>query len=61
MFCQEVSSVLLSDKFGNDTLCSILFPSLGFNVLMDYFYQIPSCCQQGRNSDSKRLLSKAFP
>ena len=25
MFCPEVSSVLLSDKFGNDMLCSILF------------------------------------
>ena len=38
MFCQEVSSVLLSDRFGNDMLCSILFLSLGFNVLTDYFY-----------------------
>ena len=38
MFCQEVSSVLLSDRSGNDMLCSILFLSLGFNVLTDHFY-----------------------
>ena len=38
MFCQEVSSVLLSDRSGNDMLCSILFLSMGFNVLTDYFY-----------------------
>ena len=37
MFCQEVSSVLLSDRSGNDMLCSILFLSLVFNVLTDYF------------------------
>ena len=38
MFCQEVSSVLRSDRSGNDMLCSILFLSLGFNVLTDHFY-----------------------
>ena len=38
MFCQEVSSVLLSDRSGNDMLCSILFLSLSFNVLTDHFY-----------------------
>ena len=38
MFCQEVSSVLLSDRSENDMLCSILFLSLGFNVLTDHFY-----------------------
>ena len=38
MFCQEVSSVLLSDRSGNDMLCSILFLSLVFNVLTDHFY-----------------------
>ena len=48
MFCQEVSSVLLSDRSGNDMLCSILFPSLGFNVLTDYFYWSASSCQQAK-------------
>ena len=38
MFCQEVSSVLLSDRSENDMLCSILFLFLGFNVLTDHFY-----------------------
>ena len=37
MFCQEVSSALLSARSGNDMLCSILFLSLVFNVLTDYF------------------------
>ena len=55
MFCQEVSSVLLSDKFGNDMLCSILFLSLGFNVLTDYFYWGASSCQQ-----TEALTPKSF-
>ena len=61
MFCQEVSfcsSCLINSK---RYAMFNTFPSFAFNVLMDYFYQIPSCCQQGRKSDSKRLLSKAFP
>ena len=38
LHCIIYSKYLLSDRFGNDMLCSILFLSLGFNVLTDYFY-----------------------
>ena len=58
MFCQEISSVLLSDKFGNDMLCSILFLSLGFNVLTDYFYWGASSCQQTETLTPKGFFPK---
>ena len=46
MFFQGVSSVHLLDRSGNDMLCSILFLSLGFDVLADYFNWCPSCRQK---------------
>ena len=58
MFCQEISSVLLSDKFGNDMLCSILLLSLGFNVLTDYFYWGASSCQQTETLTPKGFFPK---
>ena len=61
MFCQEVSSVLLSDRSGNDMLCSILFLSLGFNVLTDYFYWSASICQQAKSLTPKGFFPEFFP
>ena len=61
MFCQEISSVLLSDKFGNDMLCSILLLSLGFNVLTDYFYWSASSCQQTETLAPKGFFPEFFP
>ena len=61
MFCQEVSSVLLSDRSGNDMLCSILFLSMGFNVLTDYFYWGASSCQQTETLTPKGFFPKLFP
>ena len=58
MFCPKVSSVLLSDKFGNDMLCSILLLSLGFNVLTDYFYWGASSCQQTETLTPKGFFPK---
>ena len=55
MFFQEVSSVLLLDKYGNDMLCSMLFLSLGFDVLTDYFYRRPACTEQ-----TEALTSECF-
>ena len=61
MFCQEVSSVLLSDRSGNDMLCSILFLSLGFNILTDYFYWSASICQQAKALTPKGFFPEFFP
>ena len=55
MFFQGVSSVLLLDKYGNDMLCSMLFLSLGFDVLTDYFYRRPACTEQ-----TEALTSECF-
>ena len=60
MFCPEVSSVLLSDKFGNDMLCSILFLSLAFNILTDYFYRSASSCQYAKTLTPKGFFPKFF-
>jgi len=46
MFFPEVSSVLLLDRSGNDMLCSMLFLSLGFDVLTDHFSWCVSCRQK---------------
>ena len=61
MFCQEVSSVLLSDRSGNDMLCSILFLSLGFDVLADYFNWCPSCRQKAETLAPECFFPKFFP
>ena len=61
MFCQEVSSVLRSDRSGNDMLCSILFLSLGFNVLTDHFYWRPSCRQKAETLTPECFFPKFFP
>ena len=61
MFCPKAASVLLSDKFGNDMLCSILFLSLGFNVLTDYFYWSASICQQAKSLTPKGFFPEFFP
>ena len=61
MFCQEISSVLLSDKSGNNMLCSILLLSLCFNVLTDYFYWGASSCQQTEALTPKGFFPKFFP
>ena len=61
MFFQEVSSVLLLDKYGNDMLCSMLFLSLGFDVLTDYFYRCPSCRQKAEALAPECFLPKFFP
>ena len=61
MFFQGVSSVLLLDKFGNDMLCSILFFSLGFDVLTDHFYWCPSCRQKTETLAPECFFPKFFP
>ena len=61
MFFQEVSSVLLLDKYGNDMLCSMLFLSLGFDVLTDYFYRCPSCRQKAEALAPECFLPELFP
>ena len=61
MFFQGVSSVLLLDKYGNDMLCSMLFLSLGFDVLTDYFYWCPSFHQKAETLDPECFLPEFFP
>ena len=61
MFFQEVSSVLLLDRSGNDMLCSILFLSLGLDVLTDHFYWCPSCRQKAETLAPECFLPKFFP
>ena len=61
MFFQGVSSVLLLDRSGNDMLCSILFLSLGFDVLTDYFNWCPSCRQKAETLAPECFLPKLFP
>ena len=61
MFFQEVSSVLLLDKYGNDMLCSMLFLSLGFDVLTDYFYRCSSCRQMAEALAPECFLPEFFP
>ena len=61
MFFQGVSSVLLLDRAGNDMLCSILFLSLGFDVLTDYFNWCPSCRQKAETLAPECFLPKFFP
>ena len=61
MFFPEVSSVLLLDRSGNDMLCSILFLSLGFDVLTDHFYWRPSCRQKAEIQAPECFFPKFFP
>ena len=61
MFFQGVSSVLLLDRSGNGMLCSMLFLSLGFDVLTDYFYRCPSCRQKAETLAPECFLPKFFP
>ena len=61
MFFQGVSSVLLLDKSGNDMLCSILFLSLGFDVLTDHFNRCPSCRQKAETLAPECFFPKLFP
>ena len=61
MFFQGVSSVLLLDRSGNDMLCSILFLSLGFNVLTNHFYWCPSCRQKAETLAPECFFPKFFP
>ena len=61
MFFQGVSSVLLLDKSGNDMLRSILFLSLGFDVLTDHFYWWPSCRQKAETLAPECFFPKFFP
>ena len=61
MFFQGVSSVLLLDRSGNDMLCSILFLSLGFDVLTDHFYWRPSCRQKAETLAPECFFPKFFP
>ena len=61
MFFQGVSSVLLLDRSGNDMLCSILFFSLGFDVLTDYFSWYPSCRQKAETLAPECFLPELFP
>ena len=61
MFFQEVSSVLLLDKYGNDMLCSMLFLSLGFDVLTDYFNWCASCRQKAETLTPECFFPKFFP
>ena len=61
MFFQGVSSVLLLDRSGNDMQCSILFLSLGFDVLTDHFYWCPSCRQKAETLAPKCFFPKFFP
>ena len=61
MFFPEVSSVLLLDRSGNDMLCSILFLSLGFDVLTDHFYWCPSCRQKAETLAPECFFPKFFP
>ena len=61
MFFQGVSSVLLLDRSGNDMLCSMLFLSLGFDVLTDYFYRCPSCRQKAEALAPECFLPEFFP
>ena len=41
-------------------LCSILFLSLGFNVLTDYFYWSASSCQQAKALTLKGFFPEFF-
>ena len=61
MFFPEVSSVLLLDRSGNDMLCSILFLSLGFDVLTDHFNRCPSCRQKAETLAPECFFPKFFP
>ena len=61
MFFQGASSVLLLDRYGNDMLCSILFLSLGFDILTDYFNGCPSCRQKTEILAPECFFPKFFP
>ena len=61
MFFQGVSSVLLLDRSGNDMLCSMLFLSLGLDVLTDHFYWCPSCRQKTETLAPECFFPKFFP
>ena len=61
MFFQGVSSVLLLDRSGNGMLCSMLFLSLGLDVLTDHFYWCPSCRQKAESLAPECFLPKFFP
>ena len=60
MFFQGVSSVLLLDRSGNDMLCSILFLSLGFDVLTDHFNWCASCRQKAETLTPEYFFPKFF-
>ena len=61
MFFQGVSSVHLLDRSGNDMLCSMLFLSLGFDVLTDYFNWCASCRQKAETLTPECFFPKFFP
>ena len=61
MFFPEVSSVLLLDRSGNDMLCSMLFLSLGFDVLTDHFNWCASCRQKAETLTPECFFPKFFP
>ena len=61
MFFQGVSSILLLDRSGNDMLCSMLFLSLGLDVLTDHFYWYPSCRQKAEIQAPECFFPKFFP
>ena len=61
MFFPEVSSVLLLDRSGNDMLCSMLFLSLGFDVLTDHFNRCASCRQKAETLAPECFFPKFFP
>ena len=61
MFFPEVSSVILLDRSGNDMLCSMLFLSLGFDVLTDYFNWCASCRQKAETLTPECFFPKFFP
>ena len=61
MFFRGVSSVLLLDRSGNDMLCSMLFLSLGLDVLTDHFYWCPSCRQKTETLAPECFFPKFFP
>ena len=61
MFFRWVSSVLLLDRSGNGMLCSMLFLSLGLDVLTDHFYWCPSCRQKTETLAPECFFPKFFP
>ena len=61
MFFPEVSSVLLLDRSENGMLCSMLFLSLGFDVLTDYFNWCASCRQKAETLTPECFFPKFFP